>query len=51
MSSDTTEKALEACIERFLTGSVSEPSSSDDFIQEEDSETYQAGKGGGYLRG
>ena len=25
MSSDTSEKALEACIERFLTGDVSTP--------------------------
>ena len=50
MSSDTSEKALEACIERFLTGDVSKPTSNDGKVQEATA-TYQAGKGVGYPRG
>ncbi len=50
MSSDTSEKALEACIERFLTGSVSDSPSNDGKVQEAPA-TYEAGKGVGYLRG
>jgi len=50
MPTDTTEAALEACIERFLTGDVSTPTSNDGKVQE-DPATYQAGKGVGYLRG
>jgi type I restriction enzyme, R subunit len=50
MSSDTSEKALEACIERFLTGGVSTPAANDGKVREEPA-TYQAGKGVGYLRG
>ncbi len=50
MPTDTTEAALEACIERFLTGDVSTPASNDGKVQE-DPATYQAGKGIGYLRG
>lgn len=50
MSSDTSEKALEACIERFLTGGVSTPTSNDGKVRE-DPVTYEAGKGVGYHRG
>ncbi len=50
MPTDTTEAALEACIERFLTGGVSTPTSNDGKVQEAPA-TYQAGKGVGYLRG
>ncbi|MBK1826886.1 type I restriction endonuclease subunit R [Haloferula rosea] len=50
MPTDTTEAALEACIERFLTGEVSTPTSNDGKVQEAPA-TYQAGKGVGYLRG
>jgi type I restriction enzyme R subunit len=48
--SKTDEAALEACIERFLTGDVSTPTSNDSKVQE-DAATYQAGKGVGYLCG
>jgi len=50
MSTDTTEAALEACIERFLTGDVSAPTSNDGKLKE-DGANYQAGKGVGYVRG
>jgi len=50
MPADTTEAALEACIESFLTGDVSTPTSNDGKVQD-DTATYQAGKGVGYLRG
>jgi type I restriction enzyme R subunit len=50
MSTDTSEKALEACIERFLTGGVSAPPPPEGVAQEEPV-VYQAGKGAGYVRG
>ena len=51
MPTDTTEAALEACIERFLTGGVSTPSSNDRKVQSRGrgTATYQASKGVGYL--
>lgn len=55
MSSDTTEKALEACIERFFTGGISVESRGSDESPEhrsqEDPPDYKRGKGIGYLRG
>jgi type I restriction enzyme R subunit len=50
MPTDTTEAALEACIERFLTGGVSATTPSEGSVQE-DAATYQTSKGVGYLRG
>jgi type I restriction enzyme R subunit len=47
MSSDTSEKALEACIERFLTGGVSNPPSDEGKVKE-DTKPYG---GAGYQRG
>ena len=49
MPTDTTEAALEACIEHFLTGGVSKPASNEGMFHEDT--TYQAGIGIGYLRG
>lgn len=50
MNSDTTEAALESCIERFLTGDVSKSDGDDGKVQQ-DPATYQAAKGIGYVRG
>lgn len=50
MSSDTSEKALEASIEHFLTGGVSIVEKRAEGSQE-DPDAYQSGKGVGYLRG
>ncbi len=49
MSTDTTEAALEACIERFLTGEVNPPPMSDRVQEKPD--TLPPPKGAGYLRG
>ncbi|MCB1099964.1 MAG: type I restriction endonuclease subunit R, partial [Verrucomicrobiae bacterium] len=50
MNTNTTEAALEACIERYLTGGVSQAPPPEGSAQEEPP-VYQAGKGVGYLRG
>ena len=62
MPADTTEAALEACIERFLTGDVSTPPSNESVAREDTNEydsnvhsrgcgtsTYRADKGVGYI--
>lgn len=49
MPTNTTESGLEACIERFLAGDVSVPTSNEGTVQE-DPAAYRAGKGAGYLR-
>jgi type I restriction enzyme, R subunit len=50
MPSQTNESALEACIERHLTGGVSVMSSPGDPISDDDG-LYQTSKGVGFLRG
>ncbi|MES2660469.1 MAG: type I restriction endonuclease [Verrucomicrobiota bacterium] len=50
MPSNTKENALEACIERHLTGGTSGATSDNGKLQE-DPAVYQTGKGAGYLRG
>ena len=50
MPTDTTETALEACIERYLTGEASTPTSNDGKVKEEPG-IYGTGKGIGYVRG
>jgi type I restriction enzyme R subunit len=50
MSTNTTEAALEACIERHLTGGTSGVTSDNGKLRE-DPAVYQTSKGAGYLRG
>lgn len=50
MPSDTTEAALETCIERFLTGGISVSTPIDGTLPE-DPAPYKASKGVGYVRG
>jgi hypothetical protein len=50
MPSQTNESALEACIERHLTGGTSGATSDNGKLQE-DPPAYQTSKGAGYLRG
>ena len=49
-TSDTKELALEACVERFLTGDVSKASAIEGKLQE-DPVDYKTEKGAGYVRG
>ena len=49
MPSNTTESALEACIERFLSGDISKASTVDGKLQEDPVE-YKTEKGAGYVR-
>ncbi len=49
MTRNTTEAALEACIERFLTGEITISASPDGAVEQ--ATGYKPGKGIGYLRG